>query len=102
MARLITIFWRDIPSRLVARRGRESTRVNLPLRFQRAVNRAAMRAGKGGSREYIDDWRRETAQCDDDIENALAAHTLALESAYSDERLEELVKNSGREQPVKP
>ncbi len=102
MARLITIYWRDIPSRLVGRRGRESIRQNLPLRFQQALQRAALRAGKGSTGKYIEDWRREARE----IEATDGAITLAesvqneferIDGAYDDERLDQLAKNQGRE-----
>ena len=46
MAKLITIYWRDIPSQIVAKSGRRSAKVRLANRFQDAIDRAAMRAGK--------------------------------------------------------
>ncbi len=100
MARLITIYWRDIPARLVARRGRNSIRTNLSPRFQRAINRAALRAGKGSSQDYIDDWRRESVDCDADVQRATDERINEIESSYSDERLDQLAKNSGRERPA--
>ena len=44
MAKLITIYWRDIPSQIVAKAGRRSAKVRLANRFQEAIDRAAMRA----------------------------------------------------------
>ena len=45
----ITIYWRDIPSQIILKKGRSKTKNLLSLRFQKAIDRAAMRAGKGGS-----------------------------------------------------
>ena len=47
VAKLITILWRDIPSQVVAKRGRQTLKTKLSPRFQIAIDRAAMRAGKG-------------------------------------------------------
>ena len=47
MASLTIISWRDIPAQVVVKRGRETAKVQLSPRFQEAVDRAAMRAGKG-------------------------------------------------------
>ena len=58
MAKLIVISWRDVPSQVVVRQGRDTVRVQLSARFQEAVDRAAMRAGKGKSDAYIADWKR--------------------------------------------
>ena len=46
MANLIIISWRDIPAQVVCRKGRETAKVPLSARFQEAVDRAAMRAGR--------------------------------------------------------
>ena len=45
----IDVFWRDIPAQVLIKRGRQRGKYLLAHRFQAAVDRAAMRAGKGGS-----------------------------------------------------
>ena len=45
MAKLITVYWRDIPAQVIAKRGRETAKVQLSERFQKAIHRPAMRAG---------------------------------------------------------
>jgi len=57
MASLIVISWRDIPAQVIAKRGRETVKVQLSARFEEAVDRAAMRAGKGSSDAYLADWQ---------------------------------------------
>ena len=47
MAKLTIMYWRDIPSQVIAKIGRRSAKVPLGSRFQEAIDRAAMRAGKG-------------------------------------------------------
>ena len=66
MAKLICIYWRDIPAQVIGRAGRR-TRIKRELgaRFARAIDRAAMRAGRGSSDAYLDDWRRVTEEVDD-------------------------------------
>ncbi len=95
MGKLITIFWRDIPSQVVAKRGRESVIARLSPRFHAAIDRAAMRAGKGSSEAYFADWRREPQGCGDDLPQAVRQQAEHLESQYSDERLERLVRARG-------
>ena len=56
----ILVYWRDIPAQVLVKRGRERGKAILSHRFPAAIDRAAMRAGKGGSEEYLADWRRET------------------------------------------
>ena len=53
MAKLITIYWRDIPSQVIAKAGRKTSKIMLEDRFQVAIDRAAMRAGAGTSDAYM-------------------------------------------------
>lgn len=96
MASLSLITWRDIPAQVVVKRGRETAKVKLSPRFQEAVDRAAMRAGKGSSDLYLAEWRRTEAKpCGDDIEQEAAAEASRIEALYSDDELERLVRAKG-------
>ena len=94
-AKLITVYWRDIPAQVIARRGRTNTKVVLSERFHTAIDRAAMRAGKGSSDKYLEEWRRVAKPCGNDIEEVMRAEVARLEAAFSDERLEAMVKAGG-------
>ena len=95
MVKKILIFWRDIPSQIIVQRGRRREKVMLGERFQKAIDRAAMRAGKGGSGPYLAEWRREasTIELDGELREIALAEANRFEEAYSDERLEALVRN---------
>lgn len=93
--KLITVYWRDIPAQVIAKKGRTSAKIQLTERFQVAIDRAAMRAGKGSSDKYLEDWRRDSQICDGDLETAAQAAAEKLEAAFSDEYLERVIKNSG-------
>lgn len=96
MATLTIIGWRDIPAQVVGKRGRETAKAQLSPRFQEAVDRAAMRAGKGGSDAYLADWKRSDPRpCGDDIHAEVAAEAARLEARYTDEDLERLVRAKG-------
>jgi len=96
MASLTVISWRDIPAQVVVRRGRETAKAKLADRFQEAIDRAAMRAGKGSSDLYLAEWKRsDPTPCGDDIEQAAAAEARRIEERYSDEDLERLVRAKG-------
>jgi hypothetical protein len=96
MASLTVISWRDIPAQVIVRRGRETAKVRLSDRFQEAVDRAAMRAGKGSSDLYLAEWKRsDPTPCGDDIEQEAAAEARRIEERYSDEDLERLVRAKG-------
>ena len=93
----ILVFWRDIPAQVLVKRGRERGKAILSHRFQAAIDRAAMRAGKGGSEEYLADWRRETSAVESTLSPQQLADELAmgLEEKFSDEDIKQLVKNKG-------
>ena len=95
MAKLISIYWRDIPAQVVGREGRNNVRQELSPRFAKAIDRAAMRAGRGSSDAYLADWRRETEIVDGDIERRVAERVAELEAAFDDEKLEATVKAGG-------
>ena len=96
MAKLITVYWRDIPAQVIARKGRESIKVPLSPRFQEAIDRAAMRAGRGSSDQYLEDWRRVSTACRGSPEEAARAEAERLESQFDDELLEKMIKAGGK------
>ena len=96
MASLIIISWRDIPAQVLVKRGRETSKVQLSQRFQEAIDRAAMRAGKGSSDAYLADWKRsEPRPCGDDLEAEARSEAEKIEARFSDEELERMIRNKG-------
>ena len=96
MASLIVISWRDIPAQVIVKRGRETAKVQLSPRFQEAVDRAAMRAGKGSSDAYLADWARSAPRpCGEDLQAEAAAEAARLEAMFTDEDLERLIRAKG-------
>ncbi|MXZ32268.1 MAG: hypothetical protein F4234_01980 [Gammaproteobacteria bacterium] len=98
MLKKILVYWRDIPSQVIVQRGRRREKVMLSDRFQQAIDRAAMRAGKGGSGPYLAEWRRETTTVNaaGELREIARAEARRFEEAFSDERLEALIKSHGR------
>jgi hypothetical protein len=96
MAKLIVISWRDIPAQVIVKLGRESAKVPLSKRFQEAVDRAAMRAGRGSSDAYLADWARSAPrECGNELRAEAAAEAARLEARYSDADLERLIRAHG-------
>jgi Virulence factor len=98
MPELTVISWRDIPAQVTSGRGRNAVRAELPERFQEAIDAAAMRAGLIDTDSYLEEWRRETRECGDDLVAEVAAVAAQLEQDYPDERLERIVRASGEEE----
>ena len=95
MASLITIWWRDIPMQVIARDGRRSAKRVLDRRFQFAVDKAAMNAGKKSYGDYIEEMRRAQRDCGPDIEAEADAELARLEAAYSKAILHGLIASGG-------
>ena len=98
MASLITLYWRDIPSQVIVKAGRQSAKRELSERFIRAIDAAAMHAGAKSADAYLDDWRRsDPTPCGDDLEAEAEAAAARLEAEYDTHRLAVLAKHDGRE-----
>jgi hypothetical protein len=91
------IYWRDIPAQVIVQQGRRREKVKLSTRFEKAIDRAAMRAGKGSSDLYLEEWRRESSmiETDEDIKTVAEQQASILESEYSDDLLLKLIRNLG-------
>jgi len=88
-------YWREFPSMVVAREGRSNRhKVQLPARFQVAIDEAAMRAGATGTDEYLDGWLRtdwqEQAGDPEEVAQTVAAQ---LEADYPPQRIRKLLSS---------
>ena len=93
---LVLISWRDIPAQGNGGSGTDRVQRILPRRFQRAIDRAAMVAGKTQASQYVGEWRRTTIPAgSDDPEAAAMAAAASLEEAFPRERLDEFVRTGG-------
>ncbi|MCO4838364.1 MAG: virulence factor [Oceanospirillaceae bacterium] len=95
MAKLTIVMWRDIPAQVIVKQGRTSAKRPLEERFEKAIDKAAMRAGLYGSDGYLQEWRRDTSACGDDLEAVLETTIKQIENDYTDERLAVLVAAGG-------
>ena len=95
MAKLITVYWRDIPAQVTAKAGRKTAKIQLTDRFQEAIDMAAMRAGKGSTDEYLEDWHRKQTDCSDDLETEVNKAAQLIEDEFDTSMLQALVKNKG-------
>jgi hypothetical protein len=94
------VYWRDIPSQVKVRAGRERVSRMLPDRFQEAIDEAAMRARTTSEEDYLEEWRAtdweeaegETGQDPQKLADSLVAE---LDEAYPPDRLEALKENKG-------
>jgi hypothetical protein len=92
---LITISWRDIPAQVTARNGRKKSSIQLSDRFQRAIDKAATRAGKRTTNEYLAEWRRTESPCGPDLAAAADEAAAAFEERFTAKLLLQYVDNDG-------
>jgi Virulence factor len=96
MAQLVTIWWRDIPMQVIAQEGRRKEKRVLDKRFQFAVDKAAMNAGKKSYGDYIEEMKRAERAVDGDDLVALAdAEMNRIETAYTKDKLHALIASGG-------
>jgi alkanesulfonate monooxygenase SsuD/methylene tetrahydromethanopterin reductase-like flavin-dependent oxidoreductase (luciferase family) len=93
MAEYRITYWREIPSMVAARDGAATSKVQLPDRFQEAIDEAAMRLGMAGSDAYLEQWHLgewlEVAGTPDEVAARVAEQ---LDAEFDDERLGSLLE----------
>ncbi len=98
MAQLTIVYWRDIPAQVIVKIGRRAAKRQLSERFEKAIDRAAMRAKLRDTDSYLSEWRRAApADCGDDLEAEATAAADRLETDYTEDRLRALVDAGGLE-----
>ena len=91
---LTVIWWHDLPGQVVARDGDRRHTQPLPLRFEKAIHRAAVGRGQAGTTAFVAGWRRESRGCSPDLEAEVAAATADLDRRFDDAALEALIANN--------
>lgn len=98
MAQITVVYWRDIPAQVIVKAGRRSAKRQLSERFEKAIDRAAMKARLRDTDAYLAQWKRGAPEaCGEDLDAEASAAAERLESAYPDERLNQLVAAGGVE-----
>ena len=97
MAQLIVTYWRDIPAQVTAKKGRrDQVKIVLDERFEKAIDRAAMRGGARGTDDYLAEWRKAPpVEISDDLQFEAEKAAAALEADYDEARLAALVAAGG-------
>ena len=99
MAQLKIVYWRDIPGQVVYKEGRRNTRLRLPARFMKAIERAAYRLKKQDQDAWFDPWH-DVAQTveGNDVRGQAERLIRQLEDDYSDAVLDQLIRASGKDE----
>jgi|MGYP000120580558 hypothetical protein len=95
MSNLTIVFWRDIPAQLLIGSGRKATKLKLSEKFEKAIDRCAMKVGAKDSQSYLDDWQKKTVPLDPTNTNSIELEAEKMEKYYTTEKLKALILNDG-------
>lgn len=93
---LIIVYWRDIPAQVIVGKGRRAAKLQLPERFEQAIDRCAMKIGARDSDAYLREWRKVIQkQVEGDAHEVAKDTAQALETDYDHEKIKSLIANDG-------
>ena len=100
MPTVTIVYWRDIPAQVIVGKGRRGHKVQLPERFEQAIDRCAMKVGAKDADAYLSDWRKAPPYTVEgkDVEVAIA-EAARLEEEFGTEAIKTLIENEGWQQP---
>ncbi|MDA7424401.1 virulence factor [Thalassococcus lentus] len=96
MPDVTVVYWRDIPAQVIVGKGRRGAKVQLPERFEQAIDRAAMKTGAAGTDDYLAEWRKAPPYpVDGDQDEIAKSEAARLDAEYDQERIKALIANDG-------
>ena len=98
MPNVTIIYWRDIPAQVIVGSGRRARKLQLPERFETAIDRCAMRSNARDTDSYLAEWRKADPYPVDGSPDEIArSEADRIEKAYDRVRLQSLVDSGGWE-----
>ncbi|RMH43988.1 MAG: hypothetical protein D6688_08470 [Alphaproteobacteria bacterium] len=96
MPEVTVVYWRDIPAQVIVGKGRRAAKVQLPERFEQAIDRCAMKVGARGTEDYLAEWRKVVVgNVEGDAAEIARAEAARLDRDYGPDRLRTLIDNEG-------
>ena len=90
------VYWRDIPAQVIVGKGRRGAKVQLPERFEQAIDRAAMKVGASDTDAYLSEWRKAAPYAvDGEAEEVASSEADRLDREYDKDRIRALIENDG-------
>jgi hypothetical protein len=97
MSEFIIVYWRDIPAQIIKGKGRKAEKNQLSERFEKAIDRCAMKIGAKDSESYLKDWHKRTLSKKETVSDSIQEQVRFLEKQYTDVRINEIIQNGGWE-----
>jgi len=96
MVDVTIVYWRDIPAQVIVGKGRRGSKVQLPERFEQAIDRAAMKTGAAETDDYLGQWRKgDSYPVEGEAAEVARSEADRLDALYDTERLKTLIGNDG-------
>ena len=96
MSDITIVYWRDIPAQVIVGKGRRGAKVQLPERFEQAIDRAAMKVGAADTDAYLAEWRKAASgTAEGDPQRAAEAEAARIDAEYDGDRIRALIANDG-------
>ena len=96
MADLVIVYWRDIPAQVIVGKGRRAAKIQLPERFEQAIDRCAMKVGARDTDAYLAEWRKsDPVAVEGDDKEVAKSEAERLEAEYDTDKIKELIANEG-------
>jgi hypothetical protein len=95
------VYWRDIPAQIKVRSGRDRLGRELPERFQKAIDWAAMASNATSTDAYLEEWRISSWETSENelpeagLSEAAEFIIQQIDGEYSAERLYGIMTNKG-------
>jgi len=97
MPQVTVVYWRDIPAQVIVGQGRKCARRQLSERFELAIDRAALLAGKLDTDDYLAEWHKTPPFEVAGEATAIAANEAErIETEFGEDRLKLLIMNGGK------
>lgn len=96
MPNVTIVYWRDIPAQVIVGKGRWGAKIQLPERFEQAIDRCAMKVGAQDTDAYLAEWRKAPAySVDGEPQEVANAEAARLEAEYDADMIKALIANDG-------
>lgn len=100
MAKVTIVYWRDIPAQVICGKGRRGHKIQLPERFEQAIDRAAMKVGAKDADAYLAEWRKAAPyDVEGDDKEVAISEVARIEAEYDSAKIKELIGNDGWAEP---
>ena len=96
MADVVIVYWRDIPAQVIVGKGRKASKIQLPERFEQAIDRAAMKIGAEDTDSYLAEWRKaESYSVNGEPDLIAKSEATRIDKEYTKQKIKELIDNDG-------